>query len=147
MRMKFSAATSLLAGVLLLAGCAAKPTQGGQALLMGKFAGDLQSASPLGSVPQQPAVRVTDDAFNPMEGVSVTFTVKSGGGSVSGSNAVTDVNGIARVGGWTLGQAAGINTMSANVEGAVGSPATFTASAVVPPVGEGPKGDKVLRDK
>lgn len=138
MRTNLPATIRLLASAMLLAGCAAKPTQGGQALLMGKFAGDGQQAAPSSPVATLPAIRITDELFNPVEGVSVTFTVKSGGGSVNGANAVTDVNGVARVGGWTLGSVTGVNSLTANVKDAVGSPATFIASVVVQTGGEKP---------
>ena len=147
MKIRSLATVRLFAAAALLAGCAAKPTQGADALLMGKFAGDLQQTQPQSAVPTLPAVRVTDDRFNPVEGVTVTFAVKTGGGSVSGATAVTDINGIARVGGWTLGPTAGTNSLTASVDEAVGSPATFLASAVVPPVGEDPKGPQFLRQK
>ena len=40
-------------------------------------------------------------------GVSVTFAVATGGGSVTGGSATTDATGIATVGSWTLGTTAG----------------------------------------
>ena len=52
-----------------------------------------------------------DSHGNPVPGVSVTFAVVSGGGSVTGSAATTNAAGIATVGGWTLGAVAGANTL------------------------------------
>ncbi|MEO5800767.1 MAG: hypothetical protein ABIZ70_12135 [Gemmatimonadales bacterium] len=131
MQIRFPVPMRLLAGVMLLAGCASKPTQGGVALAMGKFAGDLQTAGPASPVGTPPAVRILDDAYNPVADVTVTFAVKSGGGTVSGATAVTDANGVARVGGWTLGANAGVNSLTATARDVVGSPATFIASVVV----------------
>ena len=78
-----------------------------------------------------PSVRVLDQFFNPVSGVTVTFAVTGGGGSVTGPTAGTNLNGIATAGGWTLGPASGTNTLSASVGEA--APATFTATATAPP--------------
>ena len=59
-----------------------------------------------------PAVVVTN-AQGPMQGVTVTFTVTAGGGTVTGGTTTTDALGIATVGGWTLGPAPGVNTLKA----------------------------------
>jgi hypothetical protein len=82
-------------------------------------------------VPTRPAVKVTDQYGNPVAGESVTFTVGSGGGSVTGATQVTGSTGIATVGSWTLGPSAGVNTViaTASTAGLTGSPATFTDTA------------------
>ena len=64
-----------------------------------------QTAAPSTAVVQAPAVKVTDGSGNPRSGVSVSFAVTAGGGSVSGSPAVTDATGVARLGSWTFGPA------------------------------------------
>jgi uncharacterized protein with beta-barrel porin domain len=69
--------------------------------------------------------RVRPDALN---GVPVTFTVTSGGGSVSQTTVMTDVNGEASTV-FTLGPTPGLQTVSAAVAG--GSSVTFTATAVL----------------
>jgi hypothetical protein len=78
-----------------------------------------------------PAVKVTTAAGAPIAGVTVTFAVASGGGSITGGTPATDVNGVATVGSWVLGPAAGTNTLTATIAatGVTGNPATFTASA------------------
>jgi photosystem II stability/assembly factor-like uncharacterized protein len=63
------------------------------------------------SVP--PAVRVRDGRGRVVPGVTVTFTVQSGGGSVANATAVTDAGGVARAGAWTLGPALGEQTLVA----------------------------------
>jgi hypothetical protein len=49
---------------------------------------------------------------------------------VTGGSATTDVNGIATVGSWTLGTAAGANTLTATSGTLSGSPVTFTATGL-----------------
>jgi hypothetical protein len=80
----------------------------------------------------RPAVRVTNASSNPVPNATVTFAVASGGGSIAGGVVATDANGVAQVGRWTLGGAAGINTLTATVTGAgvAGNPVTFTDTAL-----------------
>jgi adhesin/invasin len=91
-------------------------------------AGDNQTATVGTAVATAPSVLVTDASNNPVSGVSVTFAVASGGGSVTGASATTDGSGIASVGSWTLGTTAGANTLLASSPGLSGSPVTFTAT-------------------
>jgi adhesin/invasin len=92
--------------------------------------GDGQSATVNTTVATAPAVVVRDVDGNPVPGLPVAFTVTGGGGSITGSAAVTGSDGVARVGSWKLGTAAGANTLSARVDGAEleGNPVTFTAT-------------------
>ena len=80
----------------------------------------------------RPAVLVTDAGSSPVPNATVTFAVASGGGSVTGGTATTNGSGIAQVGKWTLGAAAGVNTLTATVTGTgiTGNPVTFTDTAV-----------------
>ena len=95
-------------------------------------AGDAQTAPAGTAVAVAPAVLVTDGVGAPVPGVVVTFAVASGGGSVAGAAATTGSNGIATAGSWTLGAAAGTNTLTATVAGAgiTGNPVTFTATGI-----------------
>ena len=95
---------------------------------MALYEGDDQTASAGTAVPIAPSVRVTDAGDNPVPGVHVTFAVASGGGSVTGADAVSGADGIAAVGSWTLGGTPGENTLTATVAGLAGSPVTFTAT-------------------
>jgi hypothetical protein len=79
-------------------------------------------------VGSRPSVRVTDAGGLAVPGVTVTFQVTGGGGSLTGSTQTTNSNGIATVGSWTLGGSAGQNTMTATATGLNGSPVTFTAT-------------------
>jgi adhesin/invasin len=104
----------------------------GTATTIALNAGNDQSTIVNTAVHIAPSVKVTDASNQPVEGVAVTFAVTLGGGSVTGNAApTTDGNGIATVGGWTLGTVAGSsnNTLTATSAGLSGSPVTFTASA------------------
>ena len=97
---------------------------------MQAFAGNNQAAVQGTAVPVRSAARVLDALGNGVPGITVTFSVTSGGGSITGATPVTDVNGIATVGSWTLGAGAS-NVLSASVSasGVTGNPVTFTALA------------------
>ncbi len=82
-------------------------------------------------VSNRPTVQVTDAAGNAVVGATVTFSVSSGGGSVTGGSVATGLGGIAQVTSWTLGTVAGDNTLDATV-GAL-APVTFTATAQAGP--------------
>ncbi|MEO5590878.1 MAG: hypothetical protein ABIS03_14955, partial [Gemmatimonadaceae bacterium] len=69
-------------------------------------AGNNQSVAAGVAVPILPSVKITDAGDNPLAGVAVTFTVASGGGTITGASATTNAAGVATVGGWTLGTAA-----------------------------------------
>ncbi|HXL07743.1 MAG TPA: Ig-like domain-containing protein, partial [Gemmatimonadales bacterium] len=90
-------------------------------------AGDNQTATVNTAVATPPAVIVKDANGNPVQGVSVTFAVGLGSGSITGASQTTDAGGIAAVGSWTLGTTAGANTLTATAPGVNGSPVTFTA--------------------
>lgn len=96
--------------------------------------------APAGSnVADPPSVIIRDAAGIGVSGLAVTFTVTTGGGSVVGSPATTNANGIATLTSWRLGPLSGLNTVSAtaaglptvtfNATGSAGSPATVVAQA------------------
>ncbi len=90
--------------------------------------GSGQSATVGTAVATPPSV-VIMNGTTPVNGVSVTFAVTSGGGTATGLTATTGSNGIATVGSWTLGTHAGANTMTATAA-ADNSPITFTATGI-----------------
>jgi hypothetical protein len=98
-----------------------------------KQTGDFQRWLVSQPVPTRPTVVVRDQFGNPIAGDSVTFSVGSGGGSITGPQQVTGAAGTAAVGSWTLGPAAGVNTLIATAKGSglTGNPATFTDTAFV----------------
>jgi hypothetical protein len=69
--------------------------------------GNFQAAPPRTTLLASPAVWVADAYGNRVTraGIPVTFTVRDGGGAVTGAVATTDAQGVARVGSWTLGPA------------------------------------------
>ncbi|HEV7364985.1 MAG TPA: Ig-like domain-containing protein [Gemmatimonadales bacterium] len=89
--------------------------------------GNEQSA-PVGTdLPLPLVVQVTDQFFNPIAGVPVTWSV-TGGGSVSQTSTVTGPDGKTQVT-RTLGNTTGTQTTLATSEGLAGSPVTFTHNA------------------
>ena len=102
----------------------------GAASTLALVSGDNQTGTAW-DVLAQPLVVVAQDQFNnAVSGVTVTWAVTGGGGSLSSSGVTTDAQGQATVT-WTLGPAAGTdnNIATASVTGLAGSPVTFTASA------------------
>ena len=93
------------------------------------YLGDGQSG-PKGSVLSVPlCTNVWNASGHLMYGVTVTYTVATGGGQLQAPTSVeTDASGIATSGLWTLGPAAGTQTVTASVDG-VAAPVTFTATA------------------
>ena len=63
-----------------------------------------------------------------VSGVTVTFAVASGGGSVTSATAVTNSAGLAQTT-WKLGSAVGAQTVTASAGSLTGSPVTFSATA------------------
>ena len=92
------------------------------------FNGNNQLAVSGTAVQTPPSVRVTDANGQGVGGVSVSFAVTNGGGSVTGATPLTDATGVATVGSWTLGNGV-TNTLSASVGSLAGSPVSFTATS------------------
>ncbi len=80
------------------------------------------------AVATRPTVRVTDANGNPVAGVTVTFTVTFNNGTVTGGTQVTDAQGLATVGSWTLGSGTGLNRLTATVAGL--NPVVFEAQGL-----------------
>src|SRR5689334_661790 len=97
---RFSVLLGLIVGGFAFAGT---PTQ----LLIA--AGDNQKALVNTPVSGVVCVVVKDAANAPVSGVTVTWGNITGGGSLTGATQTTDANGVATLGGWTLGPAAGVN--------------------------------------
>jgi adhesin/invasin len=115
------------------AGLSGSPVTFGATALAGPVAqvlaaaGDGQLATVNTVVATAPRVQVKDGGGNPVAGVTVTFAVTTGGGSVTGGIDTTDASGLATVGSWTLDTLAGTNTLRATVAGLT---RTFTATGV-----------------
>ena len=80
-------------------------------------AGDNQVGMAGSAVPVTPSVIVRDGNGNPLPNATVVFQPVYGGGAVTGGTATTDVNGIATVGSWILGQVANPDSLIATVSG------------------------------
>ncbi len=101
----------------------------GTQIMVTATTGNNQSATVNTNVAAAPVAQVTDQFGNPVpSGTPVTFSVVSGGGSITGGSTTTDINGFATLGSWKLGTVAGSNTLSVTTGGA--PPATITATAV-----------------
>ena len=76
-------------------------------------------------------VEVRDQHSDPMEGVTVTFAVTAGGGSLSAATVTTNQNGQAKSR-LTLGTEPGTHTVKVSVE-RISQTVTFNAEATLPP--------------
>jgi hypothetical protein len=81
-------------------------------------AGSGQVAAVGSAVLVAPEVTVRDNEGRPVAGVEVEFRVARGGGTATGTSAVTNASGAATVGSWTMGPVAGGNELIAVVAGA-----------------------------
>ncbi|HUQ98221.1 MAG TPA: GDSL-type esterase/lipase family protein [Gemmatimonadaceae bacterium] len=124
-----AAAASLAGSPVVFTATAVAPVAANLSL----SAGNDQSAKPNFAVPVRPAVVITDPAGVPVPGVTVTFAVASGGGTITGASVVTGDDGIATVGSWVLGPSAGANSLTATSGTLTGSPYTFNATAIPAP--------------
>ena len=79
-------------------------------------------------VAERPVVLVVDRFGNPVEGAAVAWAATIGGGEVVGEGG-TDAAGRASAT-WTLGGGVGVQKLTASVDGAHGSPVTFTATVL-----------------
>lgn len=113
---------------LVLAACSDTTGPGAAVAALSLRDGNGQSGT-VGTTLAQPFRVVASDAEGqPVGGVTVTWAVATGGGSLSTSTS-TDAGGISQVT-LTLGPAEGEQTVTASVSSASGSPVTFTATAL-----------------
>lgn len=96
-------------------------------LLLRYVSGDAQQATPGTELPLPLVVEVVDGNGQVVVDEVVTFRVRGGGGTIVPDTLPSDANGRAETR-WTLGAAAGLNTMEASI--ASGSTVTFMALAV-----------------
>ena len=92
--------------------------------------GDGQTSLVSSAVPIAPSVTVLDARGQGVAFVAVQFSVSGGGGSVTGAAQVTDANGVATVGSWTLGPVSGSNSLS--VSAGTLTPFVFRANGTEP---------------
>jgi alpha-tubulin suppressor-like RCC1 family protein len=126
-------AVAFVVSVAIACSEASGPGTSQQATTIARRAGDAGTGVAGDPLAVLPSVLVTDDAGNGVAGVTVTFSLASGAGSITGAVQQTDVNGVATVGGWILGKTVGQNTLSAAAAGLTNSPITFSALGVAGP--------------
>ncbi|MEP6778418.1 MAG: leishmanolysin-related zinc metalloendopeptidase [Gemmatimonadaceae bacterium] len=91
--------------------------------------GNAQTAVVNNAVTSAPSVRAVDSYGNAVPGITITFTVTSGNGTLTGATQVSNADGIATAGSWTLGTLAGDQTIRANTT-TNNISATLTARAI-----------------
>jgi adhesin/invasin len=109
---------------------AATATHGNAAKVAAKAGTNGQSGSINAPITTPPAVVVQDQFGNAVPGVAVTFALGAGGprnGTITGASPTTDAAGAAALTSWTLGSAAGPDTVTATAAGFAGggNPVTF----------------------
>jgi hypothetical protein len=126
--MRMRALSILLIGAAL-AGCKDSSGAGGShpAAITATTSGDLSAA--VGN-PLPLSVKVTGASGEAVPGVTVLWTVSSGGGSVSPASSVTDASGVATTT-WTMGPSSGSQTAMARFDAS--HFVTFTATATPGP--------------
>lgn len=110
-------------GVLAMVAFVASVTNAAQMVIL---QGNGQTAPSLAALPVRPAVEITDASGATVDLVTVTFTITAGGGSLTGASGTSGLDGIVRVGSWTLGL--GANEMIATAAGL--PPVTFVATGI-----------------
>ena len=86
-----------------------------------------------------PTIKVLTPQGRPVPGLTVTFSVPAGGeGSLTGATQTTNADGVAQLGGWTLGTGAGPDQVVATVTPLAGStvsgnPVSFMADIATQP--------------
>ena len=98
--------------------------------------GNGQQGAPRQELPESIGVKVMDEDGRPVSGVTVGFSVSTGGGQLSSASATSDNQGLARVS-WTLGEEIGTQRVSAIAVDSTdaplnGSPLELSAEAVQP---------------
>ena len=93
-----------------------------------KFAGDAVTDTVARAVTVLPTVTALDSGSTPISGVSVTFRLGTGGGSITDSVKITDANGRATLGGWTLGNSVATPNTVIATSGNVST--TFTQTGI-----------------
>ena len=96
---------------------------------LSKVSGDNQSGVPGAVIANPLVIEVRDENGSALEGISVTFTVTAGNGTLSVTRTTTDKNGAVQST-LTLGPNLGTNTVSVSASGIEG---TVTFNAVVEP--------------
>ncbi|MEO7354828.1 MAG: Ig-like domain-containing protein [Gemmatimonadales bacterium] len=122
MRFRFFAAALLLVGAACNGG-----TDANSDVVITAAGGNQQTGVLATSLPTPLSVKAVDALGAPLSGITIDWSVQSGGGSVTPASSVTNANGIATTS-LTLGAAAGANTVKATLRGS-STNLTFSATA------------------
>ena len=117
-----------LAAACLVAACGSDTTEPDPDPVLAVASGSGQSGTVGQALASPLVVRVTRSGAG-LSGATVSWSVTSGGGTVSPATSTTDASGNASTT-WTLGPTAGANMVQASSTGATGSPVTFAATGV-----------------
>lgn len=119
----------LAAGVL--AGCSdSTQPPDRQATTIAELDGNSQQGLAASTLSAPLRVVVTDASGQPVAGVTVSWSVSAGGGSVMPASSTSDGSGVAATT-FTLGPVAGVQTVTAAASGLAGSPVSFTETAIM----------------
>ena len=120
--------------LLLTTACGGGDTIGPPAALE-IVAGNNQSVVVGEVVPLSPTIKVRDANGHGLPAIVVRFTVTGGGGFISVDSALTDNNGLAVAGQWTVGVVVGSNSLKAQASGlTISTTITATTRAGHPPI-------------
>ncbi|MEO8295319.1 MAG: SBBP repeat-containing protein [Gemmatimonadota bacterium] len=100
----------------------------GSPTVITRLTGDGQTGLAGTALPVDLSVSVEDGGGNPISGISVMFSVASGGGQIANANAISNAQGIASAGPWTLGLIPGPNSVTVSIQGPPLVTAMFTAT-------------------
>lgn len=119
----------LAAGVL--AGCSdSTQPPDRQATTIAELDGNSQQGLAASTLSAPLRVEVKDASGQPVAGVTVSWSVSAGGGSVMPASSTSDGSGVAATT-FTLGPVAGVQTVTAAASGLAGSPVSFTETAIM----------------
>src|SRR5687768_7954460 len=96
-------------------------------MVLERVSAETQSAVVATEISPAPTVRVKYGNGNPVVGVVVAFSVAAGSGTLMSYSPVTNADGIASAGRWTLGTKSGKQIVTARFGGL--PPVTFTTAA------------------
>lgn len=122
----------MIAAATAVAACGGKDSTAPASPILSSVAivsGDDQTGVVGQALPQPLVVKVTDRGGAGVKGITVSWTIAAGGGSLSATSTQTDVQGQAQAT-WTLGVTPGANELEATVAGL--TPVTLTATGVSP---------------
>jgi len=127
----FFALAAFLATVTVTSTCGKDPTGPQVPAALQRMSGDGQSGIVGQALPNPLVVKVVDGAGAGVPGVSVAWSVTSGGGTVSTATTTTDALGAATVT-WILGPASAANTVSASIAGVPTIAAVLFSATAIP---------------